>query len=97
MKKRFLFIFLILIGILSGCGIKKASNVLGNMEKKLKDADSYYLEGEMEIFNNEDTYNYDVSVSYKKDDFYKIKLVNKLNNHEQVILRNEDGVYVITH
>ena len=31
-----------------------------------------------------------------KDDYYKIKLLNKLNNHEQVILRNNEGVYVVT-
>ncbi len=94
MKKRFLFVFLVSLIILTGCGIKKASNVLKNMEKKLNNAGSYYLEGDMEIINNEDTYSYDVSVSYQKDDYYKIELVNKLNNHEQVILRNEDGVYV---
>ena len=46
--------------------------------------------------NNEDTYTYDVKVSYQKPDYYKIELTNTLNNHEQVILRNDDGVYVVT-
>jgi len=50
----------------------------------------------MEIMNNEDTYTYDVRVSYKKEDYYRIELVNTMNNHEQVILRNNDGVYVVT-
>lgn len=45
--------------------------------------------------NHEDTYTYDVKASYQKEDYYKIELVNKLNNHEQVILRNDDGVYVV--
>ncbi|MBQ8681714.1 MAG: outer membrane lipoprotein carrier protein LolA, partial [Bacilli bacterium] len=48
------------------------------------------------IMNNEDTYTYDVKVSYQKEDYYRIELVNTLNNHEQVILRNDDGVYVVT-
>ena len=51
----------------------------------------------MKIVNNEDTYDYDVKVSYSKDDNYKIELTNLLNNHEQVILRNDEGVYVDTH
>ena len=50
----------------------------------------------MEIINNEDTYSYNVKASYQKQDYYKIELINKLNNHEQVILRNDEGVYVDT-
>ena len=32
-----------------------------------------------------------------KGELYRVSLVNKVNNHEQIILRNEDSVYVITH
>lgn len=93
--KNLLKIFLVCgIFLLAGCGIKNADNVLEEFEKKLKDANSYYVEGVMEIINHEDTYTYDVKVSYQKTDYYKIELVNNLNNHEQVILRNDDGVYV---
>lgn len=96
MKKFLKVFFLISIFLMSGCGIKSADNVLDKLEKKLKNADSYYVEGTMEIMNHEDTYTYDVKVSYKKQDYYRIELVNTLNNHEQVILRNDDGVYVDT-
>ena len=81
---------------ITGCGVMRADDVIGNFEKKLEKVDSYYVEGVMQIINNEDTYDYEVKVSYKKDDLYKIELVNTLNNHEQVILRNDEGVYVDT-
>ena len=48
----------------------------------------------MEIVNNEDVYTYDVKVAYKKGDFYRVSLKNTSNNHEQIILKNSDGVYV---
>jgi len=96
MKKTIKLFFLIMCFLLAGCGIKKADNILEELEKKLENANSYYVEGLMEIINNEDTYTYDVKVSYQKEDYYKIELVNQLNNHEQVILRNDDGVYVVT-
>lgn len=96
MKKILKIFFLISIFSLTGCGIKSADNVLEKLEKKLENADSYYVEGIMEIMNHEDTYTYDVKVSYQKQDYYRIELVNTLNNHEQVILRNDDGVYVVT-
>lgn len=50
----------------------------------------------MDIVSNEELYHYDVCVDYMKGDYYKVNLVNKDNKHEQIILKNEDGVYVIT-
>ena len=96
MKKISKLLLIAGIFLLSACGTKNANNILNEMEKKLSDANSYYIEGKMEIINNEDTYTYDVKVSYQKQDYYKIELVNTLNKHEQVILRNDEGVYVDT-
>ena len=44
----------------------------------------------------ENSYNYDVLVSYKKKDYFRVSLKNKTNNHEQIILKNDNGVYVLT-
>ncbi len=97
MKKILKVIIIAGLFLVTGCGGgKSADNILNQMEKKLKDANSYYVEGVMQIINHEDTYEYQVKVSYQKQDYYKIELVNNLNNHEQVILRNDEGVYVIT-
>ena len=96
MNKILKIFFLISVVFLTGWGVKSADNILEKLEKKLENIDSYYVEGVMEIINNEDTYTYDVKVSYKKQDYYRIELINTLNNHEQVILRNDDGVYVVT-
>ena len=35
-------------------------------------------------------------MSYKKSDLYKVSLTNTANNYEQIILKNNDGVYVVT-
>ena len=98
MKKFLKIVSLIVVTsfVLVGCGVKNADNIIDSIGKKINKSDSYYLEGTMEIINNEDTYKYDVTVSFKKGDYYKIDLINTLNNHEQVILRNDDGVYVVT-
>lgn len=95
MKKIFLGIFLCLI-FLTGCGKKSEGDVLKSYTSVVEKAKSYYLNGKMELVNNEDVYTYDISVSYEADDNYKIELVNTVNNHEQVILRNSEGVYVVT-
>ena len=82
--------------LLSGCGQNSTSKIINNLEKKVKNADNYKVEGELELLNNDEVYVYDISVCYKKDNLYRVSLTNKANNHTQVILKNNDGVYVLT-
>ena len=96
MKKRFLFLLIFGLFVLGGCGKVSEKDIIKEFEKKIRNADSYYLEGTLDIVNNEDIYTYDVKVSYAKKDNYKVELVNTVNNHQQIILRNSDGVYVVT-
>lgn len=81
---------------LTGCGKETEKSVLDKLSKKISKTSGYKLEAEMELINNEDSYKYDVSVAYKKKDNYRVSLRNKTNNHEQIILKNTDGVYVLT-
>ena len=94
MKKIIKYFLIAITFFITGCTNKTENNILNKIEKKLNDANSYYLEGKMQIINHEDTYNYNIKVSYQKPDYYKIELINTQNNHEQVILRNDEGVYV---
>lgn len=81
--------------ILTGCG-KKSEDIIKEFENKVNSLDNYHLIGEMQISNNEDKYNYDVDVTYKKGNYYKVSLTNKENKHIQVILKNEEGVFIVT-
>ena len=94
MKK--VFILLSMALILCGCGKYSENDVIKDLEKKIDKASAYRLSGNLEIVNNEDVYNYEVDVSYKKGDFYKVCLTNIANSHTQIILKNEEGVYVLT-
>lgn len=95
MRKIILFLGVTCL-LLTGCGKGNEKEVLKEFRDKVENTDSYYLTGNMELINNEDVYSYDIDVSYKKDDFYKIELTNTINDHKQIILRNTSGVYIIT-
>ena len=95
MKK--IFLCLLLVGLfLTGCGNNNTKNVVANLNKKISDLKGYIIEGNLEIINNDETFNYRVIVNYKANDYYKVVLKNIKNNHEQIILKNDDGVYVVT-
>lgn len=95
MKKIGILTFLLLF-LTCGCGKVDIDKAKSDFENKVTKAKSYLLKGSMEIINNEDTYVYSVEASFLKDDYYKVRLINQTNNHEQVILKNTDGVYVVT-
>lgn len=80
----------------TGCGKIDSADVVKEFTDTVNNSKSYVLKGTMEIYSDEDTFTYSVEANYLKDNFYKVLLVNQTNNHEQVILRNADGVYVIT-
>ncbi len=87
----------VLLGVLClfGCGKADQSNVKDEFVKNISKKNSYLVKGTMNIISNEDTFSYNVTVA-KSNDNYKVNLVNTINNHEQVILRSNNEVYVVT-
>lgn len=97
MKKILALCSIILVSLfIVGCGKYGEKDLIKGLTKKIESSKGYHLTGELEIFNNENSYIYDVDVSYQKDDNFRVSLKNKTNSHEQIILRNSDGVYVLT-
>lgn len=95
MKKRLFIIFVISI-LFVGCSKSNKNNVLDKLDKKISNMSAYKIEGILSISNNDDTYNYDIVSSYKEKDNYRVSIINKSNGHEQIILKSNDEVYVIT-
>lgn len=91
--KRIIVLLVISLFILTGCGKYSKDNIINDLEKKVKSG--YKLSGSLNVVNNDENYDYDVDV-YNKGDNYKVILTNKANSHTQVILKNSDGVYVLT-
>ena len=94
MLKKILASIILCIG-LTGCS-NNNTDIIDKLKNKVNNLDSYQIDGELEVVNNESTYKYDISVSFEKEEKYKVRLKNKTNDHEQVILKNNEGVYVLT-
>jgi len=96
MKKILISLLLVFSIFLTGCGKNEEEEIRKKLFKNIEKIKNYYLEAEMEIINNDDSYQYDVEVSYAKGDYYKVRLQNRSNGYEQTILKNKDGVFVVT-
>lgn len=96
MKKLFLIVAVIATICLTGCVKVGDKEIKDSFIKETAGLKAYYMEGTLKLTNNDDNYAYDVEVSYQKDNNYKVSLVNKANEYEQIILKNKDEIYVIT-
>ncbi len=94
--KKLVVLCVLLLFLTVGCGKFTSETAVKEFTSDVNSSKSYKLKGSMEIVNNEETFTYSLEAYYLKGDFYKVILVNQTNNHEQIILRNTDGVYVVT-
>lgn len=66
--------------------------------KEVKECTSYTLESSMELLENDELKSYQVNVTYlkKKNKYFKVELYDKSLNQSQIIVKNDDGVFVLT-
>ncbi|MEH6941954.1 LolA family protein [Bacillus sp. JJ722] len=94
-------LMLIVVGImlllaLSACGQKSKEDVVQSLNKKMEQMKSYSANAKMTLKMGDDPQVYDVEIWYKNPDFYRVKLKNEKKEQSQMILRNKEGVYVLT-
>ncbi|XMB86332.1 hypothetical protein RJG79_00605 [Mycoplasmatota bacterium WC44] len=94
MKK--LLSLLFMVGLLSACGKVSVEDVPVELGKKINDIDSYFAVAMMEVTRGNDLKKYDLEISYMAPESFKVKMINQDNNSTQMILKNKEGVFVIT-
>ena len=99
MNKKYIIIgaiVVLIIGIFAFFKLKSPS--LKSVLKEAKEAKSYILETSMELMENDELKSYQVNVTYlkKNKDYFKVELYDKSLNQSQIIVRNDDGVFVLT-
>ncbi|MFF2093671.1 outer membrane lipoprotein carrier protein LolA [Paenibacillus sp. NPDC058174] len=89
-------ILLVFSLVLSACGTKDAESVVKELDKTVSSMESYRGSGTMTLNTGTQPLQYAVEVSYQKPNFYRIKLTNTEKDITQIVLRNDDGVFVLT-
>ncbi|RUS45352.1 outer membrane lipoprotein carrier protein LolA [Cohnella sp. AR92] len=82
--------------VLSACGNKNADSVVKDLNKVAGKLDSYQGSGKMILHTGQQPLEYKVEVWYQKPQYYRIALTNEQRDITQIVLRNDDGVFVLT-
>jgi outer membrane lipoprotein-sorting protein len=97
MRKKLLLILLgLMVIVLTACGSKSQSDVTKALDKKLSDLSSYKVNAKMTLKMGTDKQVYNVEIWHKDPTYYRVNLKNPKKDQSQMILRNDEGVYVLT-
>lgn len=98
MKKTIVLIVstLIVIALLVGCGSRSQEDVLEALHERTEKLQSYKMAAEMTFESGEEPQTYAVEIWHKKPSYYRIKIDSENNEQSQIILRNDEGVFVLT-
>ncbi len=89
-------VLLCTILLLSACGTASQEKVLKKVNGKWAETNGYELNAAMEIKSGGEPRKYDVTVWHTKPDFYRVEVVESGKDVSQMIVRNADGVFVVT-
>ncbi|KRF39091.1 outer membrane lipoprotein-sorting protein [Paenibacillus sp. Soil787] len=84
--------------VLAGCGMgkKDAGSIVKDLDHVISKSGSYQASGSMILNTGQQPQEYQVEVAYSPDHFYRISLTNAGKDVTQIVLRNEEGVFVLT-
>jgi outer membrane lipoprotein-sorting protein len=87
---------LLVVFLLAACGSKSKEDVVKELNGKLNDLSGYKVDAKMTLKMGADSQVYNVEIWHKDPTFYRVNLKNAEKDQSQMILRNNEGVFVLT-
>ncbi|WP_336759525.1 outer membrane lipoprotein-sorting protein [Paenibacillus sp. USHLN196] len=87
---------LVLSVLLAACGKKDAAAVVKDLNEVVGEMESYQGAGVMTLHTGDSPQQYKVEVWHQKPSYYRIALTNAKKDVTQIVLRNDEGVFVLT-
>lgn len=98
MRKKLLLLFagLMAVLMLAACGSKSQEDVVKDLSGKVESLKGYKADATMTLQMGTEPQTYDVQIWHKAPTYYRVNLKNAQKDQSQMILRNDDGVFVLT-
>lgn len=81
---------------LVGCGEKSQEDVVNALEEKMEELQGYKTNATMTLQTGNEPQEYNIEVWQKKPSYYRVSLSSDKKEQSQIILRNDEGVFVLT-
>ena len=94
MKKIVLLVVALMLSMTS-CKRDNIEDVYTDFIDSINNCTAYEFDGEMEVQHNEESDVFQINVLYKAPSLYRVAYQNNESNSRQVLLKNNEGVYVL--
>lgn len=98
MRKSWMWLFALLLAMtvtVTGCGTQSQDSVLKSLQAAKQDVKSYQSKAIMEVRTPTASQKYYIETWYQQPDLYRIALGNENKEITQVIVHNQDGIFVV--
>ncbi len=96
-KKVGLFLLALLVILaLAGCGAKSQGDVVKALDAKMDEITGYKANAKMTLQTGSEEQVYEVEIWHQTPHYYRVNLKNTVKDQSQMILRNDEGVFVLT-
>ncbi|MCT2534959.1 outer membrane lipoprotein carrier protein LolA [Aquibacillus koreensis] len=90
-------IMICMILVLAACGEKTKEDVVAKLDESLEKMSGYQAQATMSLETGEQSQSFDIDIAHKKKAYYRVLLKNEKDEEgSQIILKNDDGVFVLT-
>lgn len=91
-----IILMIVIVFVVVACGKKTQGDIVKSLGEKLEKIDKFDVSAVMEIKEMNKSHKFNVNIKYDEPDFYKVTLQNQDSNNVQIILKNKEGVFVLT-
>lgn len=96
-KKRIMIVSGIVIVVIACIYFLTRGNSLDEQKEIVSNYDTYIMTCNMDLLENDELKSFQIEVTYQQaGEYYKVSIYDKSLNQAQVIIRNEEGVFVVT-
>ena len=81
---------------LSGCGQKNSKDIVKDLSDRIDKMSGYKMNAVLTLQTGKEPQSYNVEVWHNKPDLYRVALTSEQKDITQIILRNDEGVFVLT-
>ncbi|WP_066301690.1 LolA family protein [Bacillus sp. FJAT-29937] len=98
MRRKWLMLLIGILAVLalSACGTKSKEDVVKDLNGKVGEIKGYKANAKMTLEMGTEPQVYEIEVWHKDPSYYRVNLKNAQKDQSQMILRNDEGVFVLT-
>jgi len=92
-----LVVLAVMVSLLAACGEMTQEDVVGDLQQNVENLDGYKATAEMTMNTGQEAQEFTIDTWYQAEDNYRVSLSSNSGEGEnQIILKNEEGVFVLT-